>query len=211
MNEARRKESFISYSEWIAASFVVVTALLVWSQVRLTGAVNLGIYDIFPLFGIIAFGLMWTHFLFGAIRRYIGAPKPEKHLYSTVSMGVVLAMIVLHPGLLWFALWRDGFGLPPGSYLTIYSTQLLAVISGTIGLCIFLAYELKRLFGDKKWWKYIEYLQVVGMVAIFYHALELGGELDVLWFRILWWVYFITFAIAVCYTNISKRRGVKGV
>lgn len=206
-----RKEHRISYGEWAAAGFVVFTALVVWSQARLVGASEVGIYQIFPLLGIIAFGLMWTHFLFSAIRRYARAPKPQKHLYSTVSMGVVLAMIILHPGLLWFALWRDGFGLPPGSYLQVYSSQLLAIVAGTIGLGIFLVYELKRLFGEKQWWKYVEYLQIVGMVAIFYHALELGEELDVLWFRIIWWLYFITFAVAVCYTTISKMRGDKRV
>jgi hypothetical protein len=211
MSATQCKEKFISYGEWIAASFVVVTALIVWNQVRLTGAANLTIYDIFPLFGIIAFGLMWTHFLFGAIRRYTRVERPKKHLYSTVSMGIVLAMILLHPGLLWFALWRDGFGLPPGSYLTVYSTQLLAVISGTIGLCIFLAYELKRLFGEKTWWRYVEYLQIVGMVAIFYHSLELGGEVDVVWFEVIWWLYFITFIVAICYTSVSKFRGDRAV
>ena len=196
----------INRSEWIVGVLTIVLAATVWVQVRLLGGRELTVYEIFPVFGLIALGLMWTHFIYGAIRRYYDVDKPTPYLYGTISGGVVLAMIILHPALLWFMLWLDGFGLPPQSYLSVYSTQLLAIGSGSIALGIFLAYELKHFFGEKSWWKYIEYLQIVGMVAIFYHAIDLGGELDVMWFKAIWWLYIVSFFGAVGYSQYSKRR-----
>lgn len=199
----------INRSEWLGGFLTAAAALAVWTQVRIIPGGELTLYDLFPIFGLIAFGLMWTHFIFGALRRYVNAEKPQPYTYGTVSSGIVLAMVILHPVLLWTLLYLDGFGLPPLSYITVYSTQLVAIACGSIGLGIFLAYEFKKLFGNKPWWKFIEYLQIVGITAIFYHALELGGELDVLWFRTLWWLYFISFVISVVYTynyEIRKRR-----
>ena len=195
----------INRSEWIAGILTIIVAILVWAQVRLLPGGNLTMYDLFPVFGLIAFGLMWTHFIYGALRRYFNAEKPSPYRYGTISSGIVLAMIILHPALLWFKLWLDGFGLPPESYLTVYSSQLLAVVCGSIGLGIFLAYELKRFFHTKAWWNYIEYLQVIGMIVIFYHALQLGGELNVTWFRTLWWVYFISLICAAGYSYYNRK------
>ena len=195
--------------EWSLATFVVVSALTVWTISR--EPVNgLTIYDIFPPLGLTAVGLMWTHFVMGALRRFSGYQRQAHDTYMTVSMGIVLALIILHPGLLWLGLYRDGLGLPPVSYLTAYQSQLLAVLLGSLGLTIFLAFELKRWFRHKPWWRFIEWAQIVGMSAIFFHALELGKELRTGWFAAIWWGYGITLAIAIIYTAIYNRRKGKG-
>ena len=124
---------------------------------------------------------MWVHFVVGALRRYGGVANEGRDVFKTVSMGLVLALILLHPGLFWLALYLDGFGLPPQSYMEVYATQLGFLVLGTLGLVIFLAYELKRFFGGRRWWKYIEWLQAVGMAAIFVHAIGLGSELTIDW------------------------------
>lgn len=191
--------------EWLLAGFVVVSAVAVWLQSRELGE-NITIYDVFPPLGLTAFGLMWTHFVMGALRRYSEAPKRARDVYMTVSMGIVLALIILHPGLLWLGLYLDGFGLPPISYLTAYQSQLLAVLLGSLGLTIFLAFELKRWFGRKKWWRFIEWAQIIGMTAIFFHALQLGNELRTDWYALVWWLYGITLLIAIIYTVIYNRR-----
>jgi hypothetical protein len=191
--------------EWLLAAFVVVSAAAVWYQGRELDE-SITIYDVFPPLGLMAFGLMWTHFIMGALRRYSEAPKRTRDVYMIVSMGIVLALIVLHPGLLWLGLYLDGFGLPPVSYLTAYQTQLLAVLLGSLGLTIFLAFELKRWFGRKKWWRFIEWAQIIGMTAIFFHALQLGNELRTDWYALVWWLYGITLLIAIIYTVIYNRR-----
>jgi len=203
--EGKVKQRCLERIEWGVAALVVLLAVVVWIEFRIHPGVNLTLFDIFPLFGLLAFSLMWTHFIAGALRRKWEVPRSESDVYMTVSMGIVLALIVLHPGLLWYELWREGFGLPPASYLHVYSSQVLAVLLGSVSLFIFLAFELQRWYKERKWWKYVEYAQVAAMVAIFFHALALGGELSVAWYRVVWYVYALALVGATGYTYWYDR------
>lgn len=190
--------------EWTLGALVVVLPILAWFGTRTV--TDLTVYDVFPPLGLIAFGLMWTHFVMGALRRYSGYDKKGHGLFIPLSMGLVLGLIILHPGLLWLQLYRDGFGLPPVSYLTAYESQQLYVLLGSLGLAIFLSFELKRWFSHRSWWKYIELLQIVGMAAIFFHALELGREVKTGWFMAVWWVYGATLAVAIVYSRLIYKK-----
>jgi hypothetical protein len=190
----------IQVIEWTLGVLVVLIPAVAWlSQTRLD---DLTLYDIFPPLGLVAFGLMWVHFVMGALRRYAGTTTDGRDIFKTVSMGLVLALILLHPGLFWLALYLDGFGLPPQSYMEVYATQLGFLALGTIGLMIFLAYELKRFFAGRKWWKYVEGVQVVGMAAIFVHAIGLGNELKIDWVLLVWIFYGLTLGLAVVYSRL---------
>jgi hypothetical protein len=194
--------------EWLLGLVVVVSSLAVWLVEREPEFASLTVYEIFPPLGLIAFGLMWTHFVMGALRRFADV-SAQGSVYKAASMGLVLALIVLHPLLFWIALYADGYGLPPQSYMDAYSSQLLFIALGNIGLFIFLAYEFKRLFGEKSWWKYVEWEQIIGMAAIFFHAIELGGELRDDWYMLLWWFYGLTLLGSVLYTNVLHKRVLK--
>lgn len=186
--------------EWALGAFVALVPAAAWlGNVELD---DLTLYDVFPPLGLVAFGLMWVHFVMGALRRYSGVGTGGKDVFKTVSMGIVLALILLHPGLFWLALYLDGFGLPPQSYMEVYATQLGFLGLGTIALMIFLAYELKRFFGEKKWWKYVEAVQIVGMVAIFVHAIGLGNELKIDWVMLVWIFYGLTLGVAIVYSRL---------
>lgn len=187
--------------------FTLVTATIVWWQVRQPPD-GISLYELFPLFGLVAFGLMWTHFIAGALRRR-WALEPSKSLYQKTSMLVVLACILAHPALLWVALWRGGFGPPPMSQYIAYGTS--AVLAGAlfiamIALTIFLSYELVRWFSARSWWRYIEWLQMPAMVMIFGHGLILGGEVTVSWYGLLWWFYGVTLLLASAYSLYHDRR-----
>lgn len=186
--------------EWGLGILVLLVPVVAWS----IGAQpdDLTLYDVFPPLGLAAFGLMWVHFVMGALRRYAGVESTDQDIFKTMSMGLVLALILLHPGLFWLALYLDGFGLPPQSYMEAYPTQLGFLALGTIGLVIFLAYELKRFFGGRKWWKYIEWIQAVGMAAIFVHAIGLGNELAIDWVLLVWIFYGLTLGLAVAYSRL---------
>lgn len=189
--------------EWVLGGIAIILPVIAWLSVQHR---ELTLYDIFPPLGLIAFGLMWTHFVMGALKRYADVETREPGLYMPISMGLVLALIILHPGLLWFALFLDGYGLPPESYLKAYSSQVLLVLLGSASLIIFLAYEFKRVFGQKSWWKYIDWLQIVGMAAIFIHALGLGRDLQMNWFMVVWWLYGITLAASIIYSRVIWRK-----
>lgn len=194
----------LGFIEWLLGILAVVLPLTVW--LGRADVADLTLYDIFPPLGLIAFGLMWTHFVMGALRRYSGAGLKRRDAYMVVSMGLVLALIILHPGLLWIALYMDGFGLPPVSALAAYGTQAVFVVLGMSGLLIFLAFEFKRFFGEKSWWKYIERLQIIGMVAIFFHAIGLGSDLRIDWFMVVWTAYGGTFVASVVYSQMFDKH-----
>ncbi len=202
-------QQYHRHMEWALGIGVVIASISVWLVNREPSLSSITIYDIFPVLGLIAFGLMWTHFVMDAVRKYYTIASVKNGTYKTASFGIVLALLILHPGLLWIGLYQDGYGLPPGSHVDAYQGQLLAVGLGTVALMIFLSFELRRWFSKKSWWKFVGYAQIVGMAAIFYHAIELGGELRQDWFALLWWFYGITLAAAIIYVEIAKRRKAK--
>lgn len=197
------KAKKLSWTAWGLAAAVVIAAATVWLQ-SISGHFHFDGYHIFPLLGLLAFSLMWTHYIVGALRRHYKVSKAPFRAYFKYTGIVVLLAILLHPGLLILQLWKDGFGFPPQSYLENYvaPSGKFAALLGSISLVIFLAFELKRKFGNRSWWKLVEYAQMFAMLAIFSHALKLGGALQFGWFRTLWLLYGVTFVIAVMYTYL---------
>ena len=209
MAQFKPSEAQFRVALWCTGFLVVVLAVYVWYSSRVAGATTLTGYSFFPVLGLSAFSLMWTHYVGGALRDYLGLEKAAFRQYFRVTSWFVLILILLHPGIFWFLLFRDGFGLPPVSYWTVYTdtTARIALLLGTLSLGAFLAFELHRTFSTARWWRYVEYANIAAMFAIFYHALTLGGELNVPWFRTVWYVYGLTLALAISYSYRHKRIG----
>lgn len=207
-NKHMNNKTTLRVCSWGLGLFVVALATVVWAGERLDGG-SLTTYDVFPLLGLAAFSLMWTHYVLGSLRRLLGVSAKENKLYSAISSYLVLAFILLHPGLLIFQLYKDGFGLPPQSYLEVYGAMKFAIGLGSISLLIFLLFELKRRFQKKSWWKYIDWAQVVAMTMIFYHGLSLGRELSVSWYKAVWYAYGVSLIAAVVYNYWYDKRGMK--
>ncbi len=200
------KANKLLVGSWGLGGVVSAAAIIVWIQAM--GKLHITSYSLFPVFGLLAFSLMWTHYIIGAFRRYSDVPFSALKQYFKITGVVVLACILLHPVLLIFQLWRDGFGLPPNSYLEHYVAPggKLAVLLGSMSLIILLLFELKRWYGKKPWWKFVEYAQIVAMLVMFYHALTLGGALQIGWYHTLWLFYGVTFFIAISYGFIFNTR-----
>lgn len=200
------KTAFIKIFAWGLSAAVIIIAFVAWGQGLNWKIVGTSSYNLFPLFGLLAFSLMWTHYVVSAVRQYIKVPKKELKLYIEVTSWAVLLAIIAHPGLLEWQLWRDGFGLPPGSVLEHYVNPALkwAVLIGFVSLLIFIVYEFRRKFASAKWWKYIVYLVDAAMVAIFVHGLNLGADLQTGWLKAVWFVYGATLFMSLMY--IYYRR-----
>lgn len=200
-----KKSVWLQWFAWLLAIVSVGVAVFVWYGQRF-GKEPLSLLDIFPVLGLTAFSLMWTHYIVGAVRRLLRQDKTVIKSYMAVTSWLVLVLILLHPGLLWYQLWQSGLGLPPSSYLHAYpgTPAHIAMMLGSIALVTFLAFECKRAFGTKKWWKYVEFAQIIAMFAIFYHGLKLGGELQVSWFRMLWLFYGVSLVGAVLYSYLYQ-------
>lgn len=203
---ARSKNKYLQIFAWSLSAVVVMVAFVAWGQSLRWQFSNITLYKFFPLLGLLAFSLMWSHYIVSAVRQYADVEKKLLQTYIEVTGWVVLALIVLHPGLLEWQLLKDGFGWPPGSVLNNYvapSFKIFAVF-GMVSLLLFLAYELRRWYGDKSWWKYIAYATDLAMVLIIFHSLKLGRNLQTGWLRSVWFFYGFSFLISVVYMYYLK-------
>lgn len=165
---------------------------------------RIGIYDLFPILGLMAWSLMWLHYVSGSVKRYAGLAGDHTILrrYFQVTSLIVLVLILLHPALLYVGLYSDGLGLPPLSGFAVYTTVLMrvALVLGYLGLGAFLLFEFARRFRDRPWWRYVEYTSIVAMFVIFVHALILGGELAG-WYRPVWLLSGVILVLSQVYNH----------
>src|SRR5437588_344845 len=79
------------------------------------------------------------------IRQLLGLDFTVLKRYFALTSYAVLVLICLHPGLLVYQRFRDGFGLPPGSVGSYVGPRLgWLTLLGLVSLLVFLAYELHR-------------------------------------------------------------------
>ncbi len=197
----------LQLTAWLLSATVVIVAIAAWYRGYAVSLGEVSIYQFFPVFGLIAFSLMWSHYIAAALRVHTELDKEVLHDYFEATSAIVLFAILLHPGLISWQLWKDGFGLPPGSELTYVGPMLAAyIIIAIISLCVFLVYELRRIFADRPWWKYVSFASDGAMILIFFHALKLGGLLQKGWFQKLWWFYGVTLIGSMGYIYTQKYR-----
>jgi hypothetical protein len=176
---------------WGLSLVTAALAFIAWGQDYLWQLADLSTYQIFPLLGLMAWSIMWSHYMAGSLAQLIGLSGEVLKSYYKWTGLAVLWLICLHPGLLIYQRFRDGHGLPPGSYLSYVAPGLKwLVVLGTVSLLIFLAYEFHRWYSQRRWWHFVAEAGDLAMLAIFYHGLRLGSQLSQSdWFRTLWWFY----------------------
>lgn len=193
---------------WGLSIGVSVLAFVSWGQLYDWRLAQLSSYQYFPLFGLLAFSLMWSHYIVSALRQYLGLDRAVLRAYFDRTSLFVLFALLAHPGLLGWQLWRDGEGLPPASELNYAGESLkVAVILGMIAWMVFLSYEFRRKYSTQSWWKYVNYANDAAMVMIIIHSLRLGSHLQSGWFRAVWYFYAATFvgSLAYIYTKRLKK------
>ncbi len=192
---------------WFLSSLAIALAFAAWGQSNLWQLSDLNIYQIFPLTGLMAFSIMWSHYAAAVLRLYSKLDKKILNSYFEITSALVLILILLHPALVSWQLWKDGFGLPPSSELRYVGPALAAyIVIAVISLCVFLLYEFRRLFAERPWWKYVTYASDIAMLLIFFHALKLGSQLQGGWFQKVWWFYGATLIGSISYIYYQKRR-----
>jgi hypothetical protein len=199
------KAEYFPLAAWLLSGLVTVAAVAAWGQGLRWHFSGLSTYRIFPLFGLLAFSLIWSMYVVSFSRRLWNLKVGLKTYYKVLRL-IVITVIFFHPVLLWWQLWRDGFGLPPESYLKHYVAAGLGWVAvlGTVSWFIFLTYDLGQKFKNRPWWKYIEFLGDCAMVAVFYHSLRLGTNLQHSWLKGLW--YFYGLVLAVVLFDVYKRK-----
>ncbi len=200
-------ESQLRVFSWGLASFVIAISVFVWGDMISWNILPFNNYLYFPLFGLLAFGLMWSHYVVAVIRLITNHNKLVVQGYYKFTSMLVLVSLLLHPVLLNSQLYTDGYGLPPGSFQNYVASSMTWVVTlGLISLVVFLTFELHRFFGDRKWWKYVSYASDAAMLAIFYHGLQLGAHIQTGWFRFIWFFYGLTLIVAILYLKVLYPR-----
>jgi hypothetical protein len=199
------KTKQLQWFAWGSALVVTVLAVVAWGQSFSWNFSILNTYLLFPVLGLIAFSLMWSHYVTAAVRQYFKIDRKVVEEYFETTTVLVLGAILLHPGLLAYQLWRDGLGLPPGSELNyLPNSKDFYILIAMFSLFVFLAYELRRWYHEKPWWKYLQYLSDLAIVLIYIHGLNVGSQLQQGWFQIIWYFYGVTLAVALGYTHHHK-------
>ena len=177
---------------WTLSGVVALLAIYAWGQSFAWQWSAINSYQFFPVLGLLAFSVMWSHYMVGLVKNNV-LRQVDLQAYFRYTGYVVLGAIVLHPGILIYKRFRDGYGLPPHSYETFVAPSMAWItLLGTVSLLAFLAFELHRWYGRRAWWEYIIAAGDLAMLAIFYHGLRLGTQLHAGWFRTVWWFYGLT-------------------
>lgn len=184
---------------WSLSAVVAIVAFVAWGHSLAWNFSALSPYLVFPLLGLLAFSLMWSHYMIGFAKRTVWKDQTLQSYFRYTGYAVLVA-IVLHPSILIYQRFRDGYGLPPRSYETYVAPGMAWItLLGTASLLTFLAFELHRFYENRSWWPYVVSAGDVAMLAIFYHGLRLGSQLHGGWFRMVWLFYGVTLVIALGY------------
>jgi hypothetical protein len=190
----RLTDRYVQIGAWTLSVAVSLLALMAWAKDYSWPDTAVSTLQLFPLLGLVAFSIMWSHYINGALSELFGAGEKALARYYQLTGYLVLVLLCLHPGILIFQLFRDDCGLPPSSYSCYVAPGLSWVtMLGTVSLLIFLAYEFKRFFGKQPWWHFVTEAGDIAMLAILYHGLRLGGQLTHQgWYRDVWFFFAVT-------------------
>ncbi|MEX2007316.1 MAG: hypothetical protein WD992_00915 [Candidatus Levyibacteriota bacterium] len=190
---------------WILAAVVILIGSYAWVERVSNYSVLTDPFVLFPVLGIWAWSVMWTHFVIDEIRRF--KPKLPKNIqYKKTSFVFVLFCILLHPGLLIYAQYEAGLGLSLANAY-VGAARMWAVQIAVIAFFIFLSFEFfdrmrENPKVEKKWW-IVNISQSVAMILIFIHSLTLGTHLQQGWFSIYWILLGIILAGCIIHTHIT--------
>jgi hypothetical protein len=199
----------LQLTAWAFSLTTCLLAFTAWGNDYAWRLGHLSTYQLFPLLGLLAFSLMWSHYAAATSRQLLGLDFAVLKRYFQLTGYAVLVLICLHPGLLIYQRYRDGYGLPPGSYESYVSKGMAWItLLGTASLLVFLAYEFHRLYKDRSWWHWIARLSDLAMLAIFYHGLRLGSQLSrQYWFRSVWMFYGLSLVVILIRNYFLRHHG----
>lgn len=175
---------------WFLFTLSIIVPFVAWGS-RLGWNTNaLTLYSIFPLLGLWAWSVMWTHYAYGSIL-ILDDNAQKDQAYKRASGWFVLITLLLHPGLLALAQWQNTATLPPESYYQYVGQAFAIYITiGFVAINAFLAFEILERLRKKelvrRYWKWVSLSQTIAMILIFVHALAIGQDLVSGWFQFYW-------------------------
>lgn len=189
--------------------FVVLAAVVAWLQ---STDGNYTLLNISSLLAVLAFGLMWVHYVSDAVAPLKEGDSPDVQYW--VSRGAVLIAILAHPVLVNWYLLDEGYGFPPGSYESLLSGFAWVVVLGWIALAAFLLFEVRKHKLVARYERQIFHFNILAMFLVIIHGFMIGLVMMNTWYVWVWWAFLASFgAVAVYryrvyYSDNPKRRSV---
>ena len=158
--------------------------------------------NIFPLFGLTAFCLLWLHAISGSFEPWLRTLFDfDRFVHITAT--IILICIISHPLLL-----LAGLEFKINNIFLYYSAKYiwLAVIAWLLLITYDIGKALKKKYDFfSKNWNTILIISNVGFLLTFFHSMALGSDLQSGPLRAIWIFYGITAAISIIYTYGIKR------
>lgn len=148
--------------------------------------------EVASLLGVVAFSLMWVHYVADLI-----APRPDdaKDVQYVISRYAVLLAILVHPFLINYYLVTNNFGFPPQGYEALLGDLAAVVLLGWIALAAFLLFELRSKL--KRFDRKIFHANIIAMFLVLIHGFMIGMVLMDTWYASVWWILLVAFTVAV--------------
>jgi len=187
---------------------IVVLPLYIWGNQLSWSLDAISALTVFPLLGLVAFSIMWWHFLLGFVKDIEPSFEKIKALHKTSSI-LVFLLIILHPILLSAYSLANNLPGPPAAYYNyVVSSKAVFVTYGILALTIFLLYDVAHWLKTKPWveknWLIIDAIDDVAFMAIFFHSMAIGQHLQSGWFRYVWIFYGVSAIIFIGYKHYRR-------
>lgn len=158
--------------------------------------------DIFPLFGLAAFALLWLHAISGVFEPWLRA-NFNFNRFVRVTSTLIFFCIVLHPLLLLISI---NFNF---NTLFLYGPALYIKL-GIIGWFLLISYDIGKALKKHNFfirnWNKILIISTIGFLITFFHSLGLGSDLQSGPLRTVWIFYGVTAIAATIYNYGFKRK-----
>lgn len=187
---------------------ITILPLLVWGD-RLGWRIeSISALTVFPLLGLVAFSIMWWHFLLGFVADLKPDFKKIKILHQISSI-FVFFLILLHPLLLSIYSVSNNLPGPPEAYYNYVSnSKSIFITYGILAFVIFLLYDLARWLKNKPFisrnWLLIDAVDDVAFIAVFFHSIAIGQHVQQGWFSYLWLFYGVSGLIFIGYKHYRR-------
>lgn len=152
---------------------------------------------VFPLVGLYAFTLLWIQLMLGSLMPWWRRLWPRIETWHRVQGVFVFLFAVTHPVLL-----LTGIGLERFQSKTFLDESLQTyLILGQVALLVLsltvLTALLRKLKWVNRWWRSIHFLNYPTFLLVWFHAWNLGSDVQTTGLRWVWIGYGLTFVAAV--------------
>lgn len=196
--------------------FIYLTLLFLPLQIFFSSRGGLAVFigdaqsvagSLFPVFGLLAFTLIWLQIMIGTFMRHLLRVFPGIFRFHRFEGILALTFSLLHPGLLFFSLGWDYF-----KFEFITPEQRLFLVLGYLAVTILLTTVTTALLYRHplliRNWRWVHRLNYLVLPLIFFHSKNLGGDLQSQPLSGLWWFYLITYLGALAYKLLVKKNTV---